>query len=58
MYAVPMENVFVALPLELLERGSNGKLFRSKVQNDFQNADDPLSPETYVERDGELVIWK
>jgi uncharacterized protein YtpQ (UPF0354 family) len=57
-YAVPMENVFVALPLELLERGSNGKLFRSKVQNDFQTADDPLSPETYVERDGELVIWK
>ena len=58
VYAVPMENVFVALPLELLEQGSNGKLFRSKVQNDFQTADDPLSPETYVERDGELVIWK
>lgn len=58
VYAVPMENVFVALPLELLERGANGKLFRSKVQNDFQSADDPLSPEIYVERDGELVIWK
>jgi uncharacterized protein YtpQ (UPF0354 family) len=58
VYAVPMENVFVALPLDLLEQGNRSKLFRQKVQSDFQNSDDPLSPDTYVERDGELVIWK
>jgi uncharacterized protein YtpQ (UPF0354 family) len=58
VYAVPMENVFVALPVDLLEQGGRGKLFRQKVQSDFQNSEDPLSPEAYVERDGKLVIWK
>jgi uncharacterized protein YtpQ (UPF0354 family) len=57
-YAVPMENVFVALPLDLLERGDTAKLFRTRVQQDFQTSEDPLSPETFVERDGELVLWR
>jgi uncharacterized protein YtpQ (UPF0354 family) len=58
VYAVPMENVFVALPVDLLEQGNRAQLFRQKVQSDFQNSEDPLSPETFVERDGKLVIWK
>jgi uncharacterized protein YtpQ (UPF0354 family) len=57
-YAVPMENVFVALPLDLLKRGGTAKLFRTRVQQDFQTSEDPLSPETFVERDGELVLWR
>jgi uncharacterized protein YtpQ (UPF0354 family) len=57
-YAAPMENVFVALPLDLLERGRTEELFRTKVQRDFETSDNPFSPEVYVERDGELVLWK
>lgn len=57
-YAAPMENVFVALPLDLLERGNTEELFRTKVQRDFQTSDTPFSPDVYVERDGKLVLWK
>jgi uncharacterized protein YtpQ (UPF0354 family) len=57
-YAVPMDNVFVALPLELLEHPRTRKLFRAKVEHDFQTSETPLSPEVYVERDGKLVPWK
>jgi uncharacterized protein YtpQ (UPF0354 family) len=57
-YAAPMENVFVALPLDLLERGNTEELFRTKVQRDFQTSDNPFSPDVYVERDGKLVLWK
>jgi hypothetical protein len=46
-YAAPMENVFVALPLDLLE-----------VQRDFETSDNPFSPDVYVERDGKFVVWK
>jgi uncharacterized protein YtpQ (UPF0354 family) len=55
-YAVPMENVFVALPLELLRRGKTEEAFRTKVERDFQTSEDPLSPLIFVERDGELVV--
>jgi uncharacterized protein YtpQ (UPF0354 family) len=55
-YAVPMENVFVALPLELLRRGKTEEAFRTKVERDFQTSEDPLSPLVFVERDGELVV--
>ncbi len=58
VYAVPMENVFVALPADLLKQENTRKRFRAKVEQDFQTSDDPLSPEIYIERDGELVIWK
>ncbi len=58
VYAAPMDDVFVALPLQAIERGNSEELLRTKVQHDFQTADDPVSPEIFVERDGELVLWK
>ena len=53
-----MDNVFVALPRERLERGNAEELLRTKVARDFQTADNPVSPELFVERDGELVLLK
>jgi hypothetical protein len=53
-----MENVFVALPLDLVKRGNTEELFRTEVQRDFRTSDNPFSPDVYVERDGELVLWK
>jgi len=58
VFASPMENVFVALPLEILKRGDNEELLRTKLQRDFQTSDFPLSPELFVERDGELVLFE
>ncbi len=58
VYAVPMDNVFVALPREAIERGNAEELLRTKVARDFQTADNPVSPELFVERDGELVLLK
>jgi uncharacterized protein YtpQ (UPF0354 family) len=55
-YAVPMENVFLALGLDVLENGNTEELFRIKLQRDFQTSDDPLSPDVFVERGGELVL--
>jgi uncharacterized protein YtpQ (UPF0354 family) len=55
-YAVPMENVFIALALDVLENGNTEELFRVKLQRDFQTSDDPLSPDIFVERGGELVL--
>jgi hypothetical protein len=57
-YAAPIENVFVALPLDLFERGNTEELVRTKVQRDFETSDNPFSPDVYVERDGKLVVWK
>ncbi len=54
-YAVPMENVFIALPIAVLEEGRTEKAFRLKVEQDFQTADDPLSRDVFVERGGELT---
>ncbi len=58
VYAVPMNNVFVALPLEVVKRGQTEELLRTKVQRDFQTSDEPVSPELFVERDGELALFK
>lgn len=55
-YAVPMENVFIALALDVLETGNTEQLFRIKLQRDFQTSDDPLSPEIFVERAGKVVL--
>jgi uncharacterized protein YtpQ (UPF0354 family) len=55
-YAVPMENVFIALALDVLENGNTEELFRVKLQRDFQTSDDPLSPDIFAERGGELVL--
>lgn len=57
VYAAPMNNVFVALPLEIVKRGRTEELLRVKVQRDFQTSDDPVSPELFVERDGELALF-
>lgn len=55
-YAVPMENVFIALALDVLENANTEQLFRVKLQRDFQTSDDPLSPDIFVERGRELVL--
>lgn len=57
-YAAPMENVFVALGLAVLEAGDTEELFRLKLERDFQTSDDPLSPEVFVERGGEVVLLR
>jgi uncharacterized protein YtpQ (UPF0354 family) len=50
VYAVPRESVFVALPIKLAGR------IREKVTRDFVTAPNPVSPDLFVERDGELVV--
>jgi hypothetical protein len=49
VYAVPREDVFVALPVRLAER------IKARVQQDFAAAPNPISPEVFVERSGKLV---
>ncbi len=55
-YAVPMETVFIALALDLLETGNTEERLRLNLERDFQTSEDPLSPEVFVERGGELVL--
>jgi hypothetical protein len=50
VYAVPRDDVFVALPQGLAER------IRQQVLRDFTAAENPVSPELFVEQDGELVV--
>jgi uncharacterized protein YtpQ (UPF0354 family) len=50
IYAVPRENLFVALPLRLSDR------IRTSVLRDFTTAPNPISPELFVEQGGELVV--
>jgi uncharacterized protein YtpQ (UPF0354 family) len=50
VYAVPRESVFVALPIKLAPR------IRDKVTRDFVTAPNPVSPDLFVERNGELVV--
>jgi uncharacterized protein YtpQ (UPF0354 family) len=57
VYAAPMDNVFVALP-QIAVKGKSEELLRTKVARDFQTSDNPVSPELFVERDGELVLLK
>ena len=49
VYAVPREDVFVALPVRLSDR------IKAQVQRDFAAAPNPISPEIFVERNGKLV---
>lgn len=49
VYAVPREDVFVALPVRLAER------IKARVLRDFTSAPNPISPEIFVERNGKLV---
>ncbi len=58
LYAVPAENVFVALPLGLATRPNTEAALRTKVRQDFTMAEElPVSPELFVERDGKLVVF-
>ena len=57
-YAVPEEHIYVALPLNTLRRAGIERPFRLKLQRDFQMSEDPLSPEVFVEENGELVVLK
>ena len=57
-YAVPEEHIYVALPLNALRRAGIERPFRLKLQRDFQMSEDPLSPEVFVEENGELVVLK
>jgi uncharacterized protein YtpQ (UPF0354 family) len=57
-YAVPEEHVYVALPLNALRRRGIERPFRLKLQRDFQQSEDPLSPEIFVEENGKLVVLK
>lgn len=57
-YAVPEEHIYVALPLNALRRTGIERPFRLKLQRDFQMSEDPLSPEVFVEENGELVVLK
>ena len=58
VYAVPMNDVFVALPLEIVERGKTEELLRIKAQRDFQTSDNPVSPELFVDSNGQLDLLK
>lgn len=57
-YAAPMEHVFIALPLGVLEDAETERLFRLKVERDFQTSDDPLTRDVFVERRGELALLR
>jgi uncharacterized protein YtpQ (UPF0354 family) len=57
-YAVPEEHIYVALPLNTVRRRGIERPFRLKLQRDFQQSEDPLSPEIFVEENGKLVVLK
>ena len=49
VYAVPREDIFVALPVRLADR------IKARVQRDFAAAPNPISSEIFVEQNGKLV---
>lgn len=57
VYAVPMENVFVALSFAVATRENTERLLRTKVEGDFQTSENPVSPELFVERGAKLVVF-
>jgi hypothetical protein len=50
VYAVPREDVFVALPRRLADR------IRQRVLQQFTQAEQPISRDLFVERDGKVVV--
>lgn len=58
VYAVPVDKVFIALPLEVLDRDETAEALRARVEQDFQTSEAPVSPGLFVERDGELAVLK
>jgi uncharacterized protein YtpQ (UPF0354 family) len=57
VYAMPMEHVSIALSFQLATRKNTEQALRLKVRQDFASADDPVSPELFVERHGKLVVF-
>jgi hypothetical protein len=52
VYAVPTESVYVALPIRLADR------IRTRVEQQFVSAEDPVSQDLFVERNGELAVLR
>jgi uncharacterized protein YtpQ (UPF0354 family) len=52
VYAVPVENVYVALPIKYASR------IRAKVERDFVTGTNPVSRDLFVERDGKIVVLR
>jgi uncharacterized protein YtpQ (UPF0354 family) len=52
VYAVPIENVYVALPIKYASR------IRGKVERDFVTGTNPVSRDLFVEHDGRIVVLK
>ena len=57
VYAMPMEHVSIALSFQVATRKNTEEALRLKVRHDFSSADDPVSPELFVERNGKLVVF-
>jgi uncharacterized protein YtpQ (UPF0354 family) len=57
VYAVPMEHVFVALSFEVATRRGTEKALRTRVEQQFQTSENPVSPELFVERGAKLVVF-
>jgi uncharacterized protein YtpQ (UPF0354 family) len=57
VYAMPMEHVSIALSFQLATRENTEDALRRKVRQDFSSAEDPVSPELFVERHGKLVVF-
>lgn len=57
VYAMPMEHVSIALSFQVATRENTEEALRLKVRQDFASADNPVSPELFVERQGKLVVF-
>jgi uncharacterized protein YtpQ (UPF0354 family) len=57
VYAMPMEHVSIALSYQVATRENTEEALRLKVRQDFSSADNPVSPELFVERNGKLVVF-
>jgi uncharacterized protein YtpQ (UPF0354 family) len=57
VYAMPMEHVSIALSYDLATRENTEQALRLKVRQDFSSAEDPVSPELFIERNGKLVVF-
>jgi uncharacterized protein YtpQ (UPF0354 family) len=58
VYAMPMEHVSIALSFQVATRENTEQALRLKVRQDFSMADNPVSPELFVERNGKLVVFE
>jgi uncharacterized protein YtpQ (UPF0354 family) len=56
VYAVPMENVFIALPYDVATHENTVEALRTKVLRDFTVAKNPVSPKLFADRGGRLVL--